>query len=98
MAGRVKQICKSHKGENDIYLRISNRYDSLQSKTLIDGPIHVVSSPWLVSSVEQITCHAPATDDIDNTKCSVNIKYDPLTIYDDDDELEFNDASTLLGH
>ena len=57
-----------------------NRYDSLQSKTLIDGPIHVVSSPWVVSSAEQITYNAPATDDIDNSICSVNIENDPITI------------------
>ena len=40
----------------------------------------VVSSPQVVSSVEQIRCDIPATDDIDNSKCSVNIENDPLTI------------------
>ena len=57
-----------------IYKCLSNRYDSLRSKTQIDGLIQVVSSPWVVSSVEQITCDPPATDDNDNLKCSVNIE------------------------
>ena len=52
----------------------------MQSKTQIDGQIQVVSSHWVVSLAEQITCDAPATGDIDNSKCSVNIENDPLTI------------------
>ena len=52
----------------------------MQSKTQIDGQIQVVSGHWVDSSAEQITCDAPATDDIDNSKCSVYIENDPLTI------------------
>ena len=52
----------------------------MQSKTQIDGQIQVVSSHLVVSAAEQITCDAQATDDIDNSKCSVDIENDTLTM------------------
>ena len=45
---------------------LSNRYAFLYTESCIDDPEQVLSSPCVVSSVDQLACNAPATDDTSN--------------------------------
>ena len=66
VTGRVKKTSKSKEENRPVTMYISSRYAFLYTESCIDDPEQVVSSPCVVSSVDQLACDAPATDDTSN--------------------------------